>query len=191
MESLESFRYLALERIRQRAMNIPLAFHSCEAEAGCRGLPWWFLAHGTQGKWGSLPRPRFKLRVHLFKTFDDSRSLSSSQGTDRIDQLAARFECPCTCLKAFKLQGCQFLNVLGLGGPPCIGMPLPSAKTAARSVDQDAIKASFEGERRARFPASGLVIENLRSRRPPFEALQAPTRLIGGPDTAFSIQTVR
>jgi len=28
MESLEPVRYLALERIRQRAMNIPLAFHS-------------------------------------------------------------------------------------------------------------------------------------------------------------------
>ena len=110
---------------------------------GCPGgsLP---MALGQMGIL-SLPRPRFKLRVHLFKTFDDSRSLSSSQGTDRIDQLAARFECPCTCLKAFKLQGCQFLNVLGLGGPPCIGMPLPSAKTAARGVDQDAIKASFEG----------------------------------------------
>ena len=156
---------------------------------GCPGgsLP---MALGQMGIL-SLPRPRFKLRVHLFKTFDDSRSLSSSQGTDRIDQLAARFECPCTCLKAFKLQGCQFLNVLGLGGPPCIGMPLPSAKTATRGVAQDAIKVSFEGERRACFPASGLVIENLRSRRSPFEALQAPTRLIGGPDTAFSIRTVR
>ncbi len=120
----------------------------------------------------------------------DGGGFAAGERADGVDEFAAGFERGDDVFEEGALDGGEFEDVVDRGVPAGVGIALPGADAAARSVDEDAVEFGFGGEARAAVPGGGAEIEDVGAGGAALEGFQAARVAVGGPDEALVLHEV-
>lgn len=120
----------------------------------------------------------------------DVGGLGAGEGAHGVDEAAAGFEGGGGVFEKLALELGEFSDVGGRGGPAVVGMALPGAHAAARSVEEDTVEFRFRWQHGAAAPLDGAGVVGLGAGGPFAQVGEATGGAVAGPDDAFAAHEV-
>src|SRR5687767_4078171 len=84
----------------------------------------------------------------------------------------------------------EFLHIVGIGGPACLGISAPRSSAAAGCVHENAIEFRLGGQMVFVSPWSQAIVKQLRAASPPLEVRETPLGGVTRPHGAFVLHQI-